>query len=66
MPCKYFDICPLRKFEKEGKLSGKWKNTFCATDKNWANCVRYQETKKGIPHSDNKLPDGKVYKDLNQ
>lgn len=64
MPCEHFDTCPLRKFEKAGKISDKWKNEFCATEKNWVNCVRYQETKKGIPHPDNKLPDGSVDKNL--
>lgn len=64
MACKFFDICPLRRFEKEKKISDKWKNEFCNTDKNWINCVRYQEAKKGIAHPDNKLPDGSIDKEL--
>lgn len=65
MPCKNFDICPLRRFEKESKIDDKWKNEFCSTNKSWINCIRYQETEKGIPHPDNKMPDGSIDKSLN-
>ncbi|MCX6818466.1 MAG: uracil-DNA glycosylase [Candidatus Aenigmarchaeota archaeon] len=64
MVCEYFNICPLRRFEKQGKLSDKWKKKFCGTIKNWAKCIRYKEAKKGIPHPDNKLPDGKIDNNL--
>ncbi|MBU1018066.1 uracil-DNA glycosylase [Patescibacteria group bacterium] len=58
MPCPHFTNCPLRIFEKEGRLSDCWKNEFCTTDTNWKNCVRYQEAIQNIPHPDHQMPDG--------
>ncbi|MBW2989345.1 uracil-DNA glycosylase [Candidatus Woesearchaeota archaeon] len=58
MTCEYYSICPLRRFEKEGKLGYRWKKEFCSSDKNWENCKRFIETKKGIVHPDDELPDG--------
>ena len=34
MPCKWFGICPLRRFEGEGKLSDKWKRGYCEGESN--------------------------------
>jgi hypothetical protein len=64
MTCEYYDICPLRGFEKGGKISDKWNKEFCGTDKNWSNCIRYKEAKEGIPHPNNKLPDGTIDESL--
>ena len=64
MTCKWFDVCPLRKFEKEGKLTEKWKNEYCSSKDNWKNCKRYQMEEKGEPHLDNMLPDGSIDESL--
>ena len=64
MSCKWIDICPLRRFEKEGKLNNEWKDKYCKSEDNWKNCVRYQMDKQGTIHSDNILPDGTVDKNL--
>lgn len=64
MSCEHHDICPLREFEKKGKIGNEWNEKFCGSNKGWEDCVRYQETKNGIPHPDNKLPDGKIYEEL--
>ena len=60
--CKWFDICPLRKFEKEQKLDFKWRDKYCLDD--FLHCQRYIETSKGISHPTNMLPDGSVNKSL--
>lgn len=62
--CKWFNVCPLRKFEKEGKISGKWRDEYCKTERNWINCKRYQMEREGKTHPDNMLPDGKIDEDL--
>ena len=64
MVCKWYDLCPLRRFEKQGKLSGRWKNEYCKTENNWKNCKRYQMEEKGIYHPDNMTPDGTIDKRL--
>jgi len=58
MTCKWLDVCPLRKFEKEGLISGKWRREYCEGD--YTRCKRYQMTERGEPHSDNMMPDGSI------
>ena len=65
MVCKWYDVCPLRELERQGKISDKWKNEFCSTKDNWKNCKRYQMEEQGIFHPDNMLPDGTILKNKN-
>jgi len=60
MTCKWYDICPLRGFEREGKLNNVWANEYCKSDNNWNNCRRYQLEERGVYHPDNMMPDGKL------
>jgi len=60
MSCKWCNICPLRRFEEEGKLDSKWAERYCRSDDNWKNCKRYQLEEQGIFHPDNMLPDGEI------
>jgi hypothetical protein len=60
MTCKWFDVCPLRRLEKEKKISEKWKKEYCLSKSNYKNCKRFQLEEKGIEHSDNLLPNGEV------
>jgi len=64
MACRWYKLCPLRKFEKQGKLSKKWENEYCKTESNWKNCKRYQMEEKSIYHPDNMTPDGIIDKRL--
>ena len=65
MVCKWYDVCPLRKLERQGRINNNWKNKFCKTKNNWKNCKRYQMEEQGKSHSDNMLPDGSILKDKN-
>jgi hypothetical protein len=57
MTCKWYRICPLRSWERRGRISERWKREFCASETHWRRCVRYEMEEKGIPH-DRLLPDG--------
>ena len=58
MGCKWYEVCPLRRFEREGKISSRWAVNYCKSDDNWKNCKRYRLEEEGIFHPDNMLPDG--------
>jgi len=60
MTCKWFNICPLRRFERKGKLDNIWANEYCKSDDNWKNCRRYQLEEQCVYHPDNVLPDGEI------
>ena len=56
--CKWFPVCPLKRFFEEGKLDKKWIESYC-WDK-WEECIRYHMEEKGQYHPDNMLPDGSI------
>ena len=58
--CKWYIVCPMKRFYEEGKLEWKWIEKYCMGD--YTHCVRYRLEEAGIPHSDNMLPDGKIIK----
>ena len=60
MTCKWNNLCPLRRLEKEGKISDKWRKEYCETENNWKNCKRYQAEERGEIHPDNMMPDGTI------
>lgn len=62
MACKWIDVCPLRRFEKQGKLDTKWRKQYCEGE--FTKCKRYQMEEKGILHPDDMLPDGTIDKEL--
>ena len=57
-PCKWFAVCPMRRYYEAGKLEKKWIANYCKGDKQ--NCRRYQMEEKGEPHPDHMLPDGSL------
>jgi len=65
MACKWYDLCPLREFERQGKLGKKWKTKYCKTENNWENCKRYQMEEKNLYHPDNMMPDGTIIRGFN-
>ncbi len=60
--CKWYDLCPMKRFYEKGILDKKWIELYCKGD--WESCVRYQKEKKGEYHPDNMLPDGNIDKKL--
>jgi len=60
MACKWYQICPLRRFEIQGRLGMSWAEEYCKSDSNWRNCRRYELEESGIYHPDNMLPDGRI------
>ncbi len=60
MVCKWYNVCPLRRFEREGKLDKFWAQNYCKSTNNQQNCKRYQLEEKGIFHPDNMLPNGEI------
>ncbi|MCD6490915.1 MAG: uracil-DNA glycosylase [Candidatus Korarchaeota archaeon] len=60
--CKWFSICPIRRFVEEGKLSKHWIEDYCMGE--YKECMRYKLEAKGIPHPDNMLPNGEIKADL--
>jgi hypothetical protein len=60
--CKWYPVCPIKRFYEEGKLEETWVEKYCWS--NNKNCVRYQLEERGEPHPDNLLPNGEIRKEL--
>ena len=56
--CKWYDVCPLKRFYEHGKIDGKWVRDYCMG--NYIDCVRYNMEEKGLHHPDNMMPDGTI------
>lgn len=54
--CKWFVICPMKRFYETGKLEKKWIEQYCKGK--WEECVRFQMEESGKYHPDWMLPDG--------
>lgn len=60
--CKWFEVCPLKRFYEQEKLDKKWIEDYCRGD--YLRCRRYKMEEKGIYHPDNMLPDGSIDENL--
>lgn len=60
--CKWYPVCPMKRFFESGKLVEKWVRDYCFG--NWQKCVRYEMEESGRYHPDNMLPDGSINPDL--
>lgn len=56
--CKWYPVCPMKRFYESGRLEERWVRDFCHGD--WQSCVRYQLEESGRSHPDTMLPDGSV------
>ncbi|MEF8848988.1 MAG: uracil-DNA glycosylase [Candidatus Thermoplasmatota archaeon] len=56
--CKWYQMCPMKRYYKQGLLDRKWVEMYCKGD--WESCVRYNMEEKGEPHPDYMLPDGTI------
>ena len=62
--CKWFFICPMKRFYEEGRLDKKWIELYCKGD--WESCIRYKMEERGESHPDWMLPDGTIDKKLHE
>ncbi|MBN1150213.1 uracil-DNA glycosylase [candidate division WOR-3 bacterium] len=60
--CKWYEVCPMKRFYEKGKLDGKWILSYCKGS--WGKCVRYQMEENGEYHPDSMLPDGTIDENL--
>jgi hypothetical protein len=60
--CKWYNVCPMKRFYEEGKLDEKWIKRYCKGD--YKSCVRYRLEERGQYHPDNMLPNGEIDKGL--
>ncbi len=60
--CKWYNVCPIKYFVKEGKLEKEWVENYCLIGNK--NCVRYVLEETGKYHPANLLPNGEIRKDL--
>lgn len=60
--CKWYSICPMKRYFEHGQLERKWIELYCKGD--WEDCIRYQKEEKGVYHPDWMLPDGSINESL--
>ena len=60
--CKWYNLCPVKRFFERGKLDRKWVELYCKGD--WSSCKRFKMEENGEYHPDNMLPDGSIDKNL--
>jgi uracil-DNA glycosylase family 4 len=62
--CRWYALCPMKRFDEAGRLERKWIELFCKGD--WQHCVRYQMEEQGHCHFDWMLPDGSLDESLRE
>ena len=60
--CKWYAVCPMKRYYEKGLLEKKWVELYCKGD--WETCIRYKMEEKGEPHADWMLPDGTIDEEL--
>ena len=60
--CKWYPVCPIKRFVEKGKLEEKWTRDYCLIGNK--NCIRYQLEEKGKYHPDYLLPNGELREEL--
>lgn len=56
--CKWYPVCPMKRYYERGRLEKRWVEDFCMGD--WNNCVRYRMEEAGRYHPDWMLPNGEL------
>jgi uracil-DNA glycosylase family 4 len=56
--CKWYPVCPMKRFYQNGLLESKWVELYCKGD--WEGCIRYKMEENGEYHPDWMLPDGSI------
>jgi len=60
--CRWFEVCPLKRFYEQGRLDQKWIEDYCWGK--YPRCVRKKMEETGVYHPDNMLPDGTINEEL--
>ena len=60
--CKWYSMCPMKRYFDRGQLERKWIELYCKGD--WEDCIRYQKEENGVYHPDLMLPDGSIHESL--
>ena len=60
--CKWYPVCPMKRYYEQGKLEKKWIEDYCLIGNK--NCVRYELEESGTHHPDYMLPNGEIRKEL--
>ncbi|MBN1574962.1 MAG: hypothetical protein JW913_00315 [Chitinispirillaceae bacterium] len=55
--CKWYTVCPMKRFLEKGVLDEQWVKRYCRGGKE---CVRYAMEERGEAHPDWMLPDGSL------
>ncbi len=58
LDCKWFNLCPMKRYYEQGKLPARWIEDYCRGD--WQRCMRYHMEERGEYHPDWMLPDGSL------
>ena len=61
--CKWYNVCPMKRYFEEGKLDIKWIDGYCKG--NYHRCIRREMEEEEKYHPDNMLPDGAIDEKLN-
>ena len=61
--CKWYNICPMKRYFEEGKLDIKWIDGYCKGT--FHRCIRREMEEERKYHPDNMLPDGTIDEKLN-
>jgi hypothetical protein len=56
--CRWYNMCPVKRFYEQGKIDEKWVKDYCLSDN--PACRRKQLEERGVYHPDNMLPDGTI------
>jgi DNA polymerase len=62
--CRWYPVCPMKRFYEDGKLDKKWVELYCKGD--WESCIRYKMEEEGKLHPDWMLPDGSINERLRE
>ena len=62
MECKWYQVCPMKRFYEKGRLDKIWVDDYCNNKRK--KCIRYKMEEKGEYHPNYMLPDGSIRKDL--
>ncbi|MHA1229424.1 MAG: uracil-DNA glycosylase [Candidatus Helarchaeota archaeon] len=60
--CRWYIVCPIRRYVEKGLLDKKWVNEYCLGD--FTKCVRKKMEESGEDHPDYMLPNGDLMPEL--